>query len=57
MDRSWAVNVVEFILRVLTRLGSTTMTAPADATPVATWVAIDIAKRNHAVLIETPDGR
>ena len=33
------------------------MTAPADATPVATWVAIDIAKRNHAVLIETPDGK
>jgi transposase len=31
------------------------MTAPTDATPVATWVAIDIAKRHHAVLIEVPD--
>ena len=28
-----------------------------DATPPATWVAIDVAKRSHAVLIETPDGR
>lgn len=33
------------------------MTAPSKATPVATWVAIDIAKRSHAVLIETPDGK
>ena len=27
------------------------MTAQDDATPAATWVAIDIAKRAHAVLI------
>jgi hypothetical protein len=33
------------------------MTAAADATSVATWVAIDIAKRHHAVLIESPDGK
>lgn len=33
------------------------MTARKDATPASTWVAIDIAKRNHAVLIETPDGK
>lgn len=33
------------------------MTARSDATPAATWVAIDIAKRYHAVLIETPDGK
>jgi transposase len=33
------------------------MTARKDATPAATWVAIDIAKRNHAVLVETPDGK
>ena len=33
------------------------MTAQDDAMPAATWVAIDIAKRAHAVLIETPDGR
>lgn len=33
------------------------MTARKDATPAATWVAIDIAKRHHAVLIETPDGK
>lgn len=33
------------------------MTAHSDATPAATWVAIDIAKRYHAVLIETPDGK
>jgi len=31
------------------------MTARIDVTPVATWAAIDIAKRHHAVLIETPD--
>ncbi len=33
------------------------MTARSDATPAATWVAIDIAKRYHAVLIEAPDGK
>lgn len=33
------------------------MTTRNDATPAATWVAIDIAKRTHAVLIETPDGK
>ncbi|MHB1514611.1 MAG: IS110 family transposase [Acidiferrobacteraceae bacterium] len=33
------------------------MTARNEATPPATWVAIDVAKRSHAVLIETPDGR
>ena len=33
------------------------MTACSDATPTATWVAIDIAKRHHAVLIESPDGK
>lgn len=33
------------------------MTANSHATPAATWVAIDIAKRHHAVLIETPDGK
>lgn len=33
------------------------MTAQSNATPAATWVAIDIAKRHHAVLIETPDGK
>ena len=33
------------------------MTARFDATPAATWVAIDIAKRYHAVLIEAPDGK
>ena len=33
------------------------MTAQPNATPAATWVAIDIAKRHHAVLIETPDGK
>lgn len=27
-----------------------------DPTPAATWVAIDIGKRAHAVVIETPDG-
>ncbi len=32
-------------------------TARKKATPAATWVAIDIAKRSHAVLIEAPDGR
>ncbi|HEX7341322.1 MAG TPA: IS110 family transposase [Rhodanobacteraceae bacterium] len=33
------------------------MTAPKEITPAATWVAIDIAKRTHAVLVETPDGK
>jgi len=33
------------------------MTARVEVTPAATWVAIDIAKRSHAVLIETPDGK
>lgn len=33
------------------------MTTQAEITPVSTWVAIDIAKRSHAVLIETPDGK
>lgn len=33
------------------------MTARSDVTPAATWVAVDIAKRHHAVLIETPDGK
>ena len=33
------------------------MTTRQDATPIASWVAIDIAKHHHAVLIETPDGR
>ena len=33
------------------------MTAHSDGTPAATWVAIDIAKRHHAVLVETPDGK
>ena len=33
------------------------MTTRNDATPAATWVAIDIAKRTHAVLLETPDGK
>jgi transposase len=33
------------------------MTARSKVTPAATWVAIDIAKRTHAVLIETPDGK
>lgn len=28
------------------------MTAREEVTPAATWVAIDIAKRTHAVLIE-----
>lgn len=32
------------------------MTA-ASSTTVATWVAIDVAKVTHQVLIETPDGR
>jgi transposase len=31
------------------------MTTRVHAMPVSTWVAIDIAKRHHAVLIETPD--
>lgn len=33
------------------------MTTRLDATPIATWVAIDIAKHHHAVLIEMPDGK
>lgn len=33
------------------------MTTTEDAKPVGTRVAIDIAKRFHAVLIENPDGR
>ena len=33
------------------------MTARQEVTPAATRVAIDIAKRTHAVLIETPDGK
>lgn len=33
------------------------MTARIEVTPAATWVAIDIAKRTHAVLVETPDGK
>lgn len=33
------------------------MTARQEVTPAATCVAIDIAKRAHAVLIETPDGK
>lgn len=33
------------------------MATRPDATPAATWVAIDIAKRYHAVLVETPDGK
>lgn len=33
------------------------MTAREEVTPPATWVVIDIAKRSHAVLIETPDGK
>lgn len=33
------------------------MTTRPDTTSAATWVAIDIAKHNHAVLIETPDGK
>jgi len=33
------------------------MTTHADTTSAATWVAIDIAKHHHAVLIETPDGK
>lgn len=33
------------------------MTVRSHATPAATWVAIDIAKRHHAILIETPDGK
>lgn len=33
------------------------MTAREEVTPAATWVAIDIAKRTHAVLIETPAGK
>lgn len=33
------------------------MTAQQKITPAATWVAIDIAKRSHAVVIETPDGK
>jgi transposase len=37
--------------------GAATMTTRLDVTPIATWVAIDIAKHHHAVLIETPDGR
>ncbi len=33
------------------------MTARQEVTPAATYVAIDIAKRTHAVLIETSDGK
>lgn len=33
------------------------MTAREEVTPAATWVAIDIAKYVHAVLIETPNGK
>ena len=33
------------------------MTAISNATPAATWVAIDIAKRHHAVVVETPEGK
>lgn len=33
------------------------MTTKDDANPSKTLVAIDIAKRSHAVLIETPDGK
>ncbi|WP_249027735.1 IS110 family transposase [Xanthomonas albilineans] len=33
------------------------MTARQEVTPAATCVAIDIAKRTHAVLIETSDGK
>jgi len=33
------------------------MTTQSHATPAATWVAIDIAKRYHAVLVEGPDGK
>jgi transposase len=33
------------------------MTARDNVTPAATWVAIDIAKRAHAVLVEMPDGK
>lgn len=33
------------------------MAAPKQVTSAATWAAIDIAKRTHAVLIETPDGK
>lgn len=53
-----AAIVFKVILRVLTHHRSLlTMTARSDATPAATWVAIDIAKRYHAVLIETPDAK
>lgn len=54
----WAAIVSEMILRVLTHhRSSLTITARSDVTPAATWVAIDIAKRHHSVLIETPDGK
>lgn len=33
------------------------MATSSDVTPSRTWVAIDIAKHHHAVLIETPDGK
>lgn len=33
------------------------MTAGQEVTPATTYVAIDIAKRSHAVLIETTDGK
>ena len=33
------------------------MATHTHPTPAATWVAIDIAKRYHAVLIEDPDGK
>ena len=46
------------ILRVLTHHRRTmTMAANTDTRPYGTRVAIDIAKRFHAVLIEYPDGR
>ncbi len=33
------------------------LTTRNETTPAVTWVAIDIAKRSHAVLIETPDSK